>query len=154
MARVQKTIEVPRPAKEVFDYLADFSNAARWDPGVVSGEKVTEGPIGEGSEFRLVAAFGPRRIPLTYRITGYAPHTRVVLDADTRDFRSHDVINVEEIPDGARITYDAELELRGWRAWADPLLQVAFYWIAGNAIHGLRQTLDPDEDGDADGDAR
>jgi hypothetical protein len=143
MARVKKVLEVPRPAKEVFDYLADFSNAAEWDPGVQSGEKLTEGPIGEGTEFRLVATFGPRRLPLTYRITGYQPHTRVVFDADDRDFRSHDVITVQEIPTGARITYDAELVLRGWRAWADPFLQLAFYWIAGNAIRGLRQTLDP-----------
>ena len=32
--RYAREIEVPMPADETFAYLADFANAAEWDPGV------------------------------------------------------------------------------------------------------------------------
>jgi len=148
MARVTKTLDVPGSPKDVFQYLADFSHAAEWDPGVLAAEKATEGPIEVGAAFRLTVAFGPRRMELLYRVTEIDPHRRLVFHCERPDFASHDVITVDDAPGGARITYDAELTLHGWRRAADPLLQVAFYWLAGNAMHGLRQVLAPEPDED------
>jgi hypothetical protein len=34
MARFRGTVVSPWSIEETFDYLADFSNAAEWDPGV------------------------------------------------------------------------------------------------------------------------
>ena len=63
----------------VFEYTSDFSHIADWDPGITASEKVTDGPVGLGSEFELEVRFGMRTVPMTYRITEYEPDRRVVL---------------------------------------------------------------------------
>ena len=35
MATIRRTIEVPRPLTQVFDYLSDFTTTNEWDPGTV-----------------------------------------------------------------------------------------------------------------------
>ena len=37
MARYRGTVISTRSAEETFDYLADFANAADWDPGTATG---------------------------------------------------------------------------------------------------------------------
>jgi hypothetical protein len=44
MARYHATVESRSPAAETFAYLATFSHAAEWDPGVLAGEQLDAGP--------------------------------------------------------------------------------------------------------------
>ena len=46
MARYHAAVESQHPAAETFGYLATFSNAAEWDPGVLAGEQLDPGPAG------------------------------------------------------------------------------------------------------------
>ncbi|HEY4948288.1 MAG TPA: SRPBCC family protein, partial [Acidimicrobiales bacterium] len=71
MTRYRGTAISNRTAEETFDYLAQFSNAAEWDPGVGSAERLDTGPVGLGSVFRLQVKVGSRAIPLDYRIVAY-----------------------------------------------------------------------------------
>ena len=54
MARYVDAIDLPIPLEQAFDYLADFSRTAEWDPGVVEAERLTPGPPRRGSRFRVV----------------------------------------------------------------------------------------------------
>ena len=40
MSRYRGTVVSQRSAEDTFDYLADFSNAAEWDPGVADAERL------------------------------------------------------------------------------------------------------------------
>ena len=44
MARYIDAIDVPLGIEDAFDYLADFSRTAEWDPGVASASLLTGGP--------------------------------------------------------------------------------------------------------------
>ena len=48
MARYVDAIDLPVPIADAFDYLADFSHTAEWDPGVESAERLTPGPLARG----------------------------------------------------------------------------------------------------------
>jgi carbon monoxide dehydrogenase subunit G len=50
--RIETEVMVERPQDEVFTYLADVVNEARWNPWAKNVEKLTEGPVGPGSRFR------------------------------------------------------------------------------------------------------
>ena len=45
MARYHAAVESRSSATETFGYLATFSNAADWDPGVLAGEHLGAGPV-------------------------------------------------------------------------------------------------------------
>jgi uncharacterized protein YndB with AHSA1/START domain len=112
MARYKATVETPRPPDEVFAYLSDFTHAAEWDPGTVHSERLGEGPLGEGAEFRLVAAFLGRKTTLTYRITEYQPPQEVMLHGENSTVVSLDRITFEPLHGGTRITYEPTSPLR------------------------------------------
>ncbi len=142
MAHYQATVTSPRPPTEVFDELAEFSNAARWDPGVVVGERTTEGPPGVGTSFRLLVSVLGRRVPLEYRVVAFEPPRRVVLQAENGSVRSTDEIEVVASGQGGcTVTYDANLQLRGPARLFSPMLAGAFRRIGDRAMVGLREAL-------------
>ena len=40
MARYRGTVISTRSAEDTFDYMADFANAAEWDPGTATAERL------------------------------------------------------------------------------------------------------------------
>lgn len=147
MARYTATVDTPRPPDEVFEYLSDFSTTAEWDPGVVEAQRIGDEPITQGSEFRLVADFLHRKTTLTYRIIEYDPPNEVTFRGENASAVSLDRITLEASKGGTRITYDAQLTLKGAFKLADPLLGLAFRQVGDRALAGMRRTLGAGQQG-------
>jgi carbon monoxide dehydrogenase subunit G len=141
MAHYRATVDVPRPPEDAFAYLSDFSTTEEWDPGVVEATRVGDAPVGQGTEFRLMAEFLGRRTPLTYRIVEYDPPQAVTFRGENSSVVSLDRVTFEPSDEGTRITYDADLALKGVFKLADPLLGLAFNRVGDRALEGLRTTL-------------
>ena len=144
MVRVREIIEVTASPNDAFDYVADFANSAEWDPGVESAERVGSGPIGVGSEYRLVVTFRKTRLPMTYRCTEYESPRRVVLEGEGSTIHALDEIVVEPSPSGSgsRITYTADLSMKGVLKAAEPFLRGAFDAMGERALAGMKRELD------------
>lgn len=141
MARYVAAVESQRPPEQVFDYIADFSTNAEWDPGTVRADRVGGGPIGLGAEFRLVVSFLGRTSRLTYRIVEYDRPRIVTFRGENAAVVSLDRITVEPWNDGSRLTYDASLTPKGGTRLAGPLLAFAFRRVGDRALTGLRAAL-------------
>lgn len=142
MARYRASIETPWTPHDAFAYLSDFSTTAEWDPGIATSERVGAGPIGVGSELRLVARFLGRRAPLTYRIVEHEPPREVTFVAENAAVVSRDRITLQPTPMGAEVTYDADLRLKGALRLADPVLRLAFGRVGDRALAGLCEVLE------------
>ena len=141
MARYHATVESRSPAAETFGYLAAFSNAAEWDPGVLAGEHLDPGPVRAGSRFRLVVPFLGARMSLTYEVIRFVPDREVLLHAANALLRSTDRIVVTGAADGSTVSYDAEVRLRGPLRVLDLLLRPGFRVVAERAAAGLAGAL-------------
>ena len=141
MARYEATVASRRGAADTFDYMATFSNAARWDPGTLAAEQLDPGPVRAGTRFRLTVAFGGRGMPLTYRITRYQPPREVVLEAANGLLRGTDRIVVGDGDGGVSVRYEAEVVLRGPLRLLDPLLRRGFGAVGERAAAGLALAL-------------
>ena len=143
MARYVATVESPRPQADVFAYLSDFSTTQEWDPGVAEARRLDDGPIAVGSRFHVVAEFMGRKTPLTYAVVAYdAPHS-VTLRGENATVVSLDTITLEPTAaGGTRVSYDADLTLKGPLGLGDPLLRLVFNRIGDRAVDGLRGALD------------
>lgn len=139
MARYVDAIDLPVPIEESFDYLADYSRTAEWDPGIADARRLTHGAIGLGSRFEVVFSFLGRQIPLAYEITEFARPSRLVLTGGGESLRSVDEITFVPRPDGTRVTYEACVELTGIRQLADPVFDLLFQCIGRVAARGLRE---------------
>lgn len=141
MARYRASIETLWTLDEAFAYVSDLSTSAEWDPGVVEADRVGPAPVGEGTEFRLVAEFLGRKAPLIYRVVEYEPPRAVTFLGENATVVSRDRITFETLPTGTRVSYDADLRLKGLLRLADPLLALAFNRVGDRALAGLREVL-------------
>jgi hypothetical protein len=127
---------------DAFEYMARFSNAASWDPGVLGAAELDPGPPRHGSRYRLLVRALGRRLPLEYRITDFDPPRHVVLQAQNSMIRSTDVIEVAPATgDGSMVTYSATLDPRGPALLLAPLMGLALRRIGDRAAAGLRSAL-------------
>jgi carbon monoxide dehydrogenase subunit G len=143
MARYRAALDTPREREDLFAYLSDFSTTQEWDPGVIQAERLNDAAVGERTEFRLVAEFLGRKTALTYRIVEYDPPRAVTFRGENATVSSNDRITFETVGNGTRITYDAELALKGPLRIADPLLRLAFKRVGDRALAGLTERLAP-----------
>lgn len=143
MATYRTTIPTLMPPGEAFAFMADFSNAAKWDPGVSDAQKLTEGAVRTGTVFRLMIPLAGRLVRFDYEVVHFEPPSSVTFRAETSLLRSTDSIAVSGEGTGSVVRYDAVLEGKGVLRLADALLGRAFQRIGDRAAAGLRETLAP-----------
>jgi carbon monoxide dehydrogenase subunit G len=142
MAVLREQIFTTLPVDEVFAFVADFANAQRWDPGVATSVRTSDGPVGQGSRFRLGVRMRGRVVPMDYRITAFEPPRRVVLTGTGSGVHAVDDIRFEATHAGTRIDYVADIRLRGLMRLAAPFAGGALAKIARDARDGMQRALD------------
>ena len=143
MARYAVTLATPLPPAEAFEKVADLSRLTEWDPGVVSAAYQVGDSIAVGTIWKvIVKGFGGSPIKLHYEVTDLDPDVRMVAVADDKTLRSYDIISVAPDGDGSRLTYDAELKMKGLFSPINMILPLIFDKIGDKAAQGLVEYLD------------
>ncbi len=142
MAILRELIETALPLDEAFAFVADFANAAVWDPGVASSARTNPGPVGVGARYRLGVRMGGRVAEMDYEITTWEPSHRVVLTGTGSGVAAVDDIRFEATSAGTRIEYTADIRLQGLMRLAAPFADGAFARIARDARDGMQRALD------------
>jgi len=142
MTTLNEHIETPLPLDEAFAFVADFTNAKDWDPGVATSERLDPGPVAVGARYRLGVRMGGGVASMEYRVTALEPLRRVVLAGEGSGVSAVDDIRFEATPGGTRIDYTADIRLRGAKRLAAPFAGGAFAKIARQARDGMQRALD------------
>ena len=143
MASFTETIEVARPLDEAFAYVADFRTAQEWDPGIVSSRATTDGPPRAGSAYDVVAEFRGREVPFRYEIRELEVGRRIGIRGEGDKATSDDTITFEPAGEArTRITYTADLRMKGLLRVAEPFLGGTFAEMGRKALAGLEEKLD------------
>lgn len=139
--RYRREIQVATKADDTFAYLADFANTAEWDPGVAEARRLTPAPTAVGSRFEVTALFRGRRQRFEYVVTEFDEGSRIALQGEGAKARSVDAITVAASGSGTRITYEADLRLKGVYRVAEPFFRSTFRQMGDDALDGLAARL-------------
>jgi carbon monoxide dehydrogenase subunit G len=138
---LHEVIEVDLPVEEVFEAVADFANAERWDPGVRSARRVRDGdrePTGEGAVYDLEVVFRGKTSSMRYTTTRFVRPHEVELRGVGPRITAVDTIRCTGAEGGGtRVAYTADLRLRGVAKVAAPLLTGAFRTMGERALAGM-----------------
>ena len=142
MTTVSRTFDVrPEPAV-VVDYLKDFSNAEEWDPGTESCTRTDTGPVTVGSTWHNTSKIAGVSTELDYTLEKLTSDT-IVLVGHNDSATSTDTITVVPNPDGAgsRVTYEANIEMKGAAKLADPVMKIVFEKIGSDTEDDMTTVL-------------
>ena len=124
---MSRTFDVrPEPAV-VVGYLKDFSNAEEWDPGTETCTRTDTGPVAVGSTWHNVSKIAGVSTELDYRLESLSEDT-IVFQGHNASATSTDTITVVPNPEGSgsRVTYKANIEMKGMAKLADPVMKLVF----------------------------
>jgi carbon monoxide dehydrogenase subunit G len=140
MPSVSRTFTVTAPPDQVIDYLKDFSNAERWDPGTVRCTRTDSGPVKVGSSWHNVSKIVGVTTELSYTLKELTD-TRLVFEGKNKSATATDNITVTPAAGGSQIDYRADLQMHGLAKVLAPAMQLVFEKIAGDTREQMVKVL-------------
>lgn len=144
MIELHEKIDVPRPLREAFRYVADFRTTPQWDATAIRANKSTPGPPDVGTRFTVRCALPVGSVELDYTLTHLEPEQSLELVGDSRLFSVHDIIHFTEYDGGTRIDYRARFTLKPPLSWAEKRLRAGLERMGRQSVTGLRDALEDD----------
>ncbi len=143
MATITKSIDITigRPVEEVFAFLTDAANHARWDSSSLVMEPQEAGPWRAGLTFREVRRIGPRPTEVRSVIAELEPNRRMELRSlSGPPFQGH--WRFSPMGSSTRLRWTGEIELVGFARLFAPLVTRSFSQSAETNFARLKMILE------------
>jgi NAD(P)-dependent dehydrogenase (short-subunit alcohol dehydrogenase family)/carbon monoxide dehydrogenase subunit G len=139
--QLKEQFVVNRSIEQVFDYLADFSQIADWDPSVLTAKKISQGAIQQGTQFDLVLKSAGRRVPMAYQLTDYQTNKSLTFVGKADGFTATDNISLQAQGTKTQITWQADLEFTGVLQYFIPAMRQSLVTLGKDSMQGLAKAL-------------
>ncbi|MEO6201259.1 MAG: SRPBCC family protein [Cryobacterium sp.] len=124
---IQTGIDLTVSAAEVFDFVADHTNAPQWQKGLHEVRRMTPGPLGVGTEHEFARRFAGMSVVSRNRFIEFEPGRFVAFEIPSGKITGVASYLVE--PTGAntsRLISTVDFEVAGLARFATPLLARMF----------------------------
>ena len=122
MAKIEGEIVIGRPIDAVFDYVSDQSNEPQYNPRMVRAEKITPGPVGEGTRFHSAVASMGRSAEMLVEFTSYDRPTRLSSATTMRQADISYTLTFEPVTSGTRMRWSGRVRPKGGYKMLGPLI--------------------------------
>ena len=122
MIRIKGDIVIGRPEEDVFDYVADECNEPSYNPQMRVAEKISDGPIGVGTQYRAEVVSGGRPVSMVIEFTAYERPRRLASRTTMSAMDIAYTLAFEPVPEGTRMRWSGEIEPHGMLKLMGPLV--------------------------------
>jgi len=133
------SVEINAPQEKVWELGSKLEGWPQWIPSIKKIEKVSEGPLGAGSQVRVIAKSGIATVKLLMTITEFVPEQRVVMEGKVMGTRMTRYYILEPVKQGTRLTAGGEvsgllscLVRRGGQALSEEIVRASKRKIEGS----------------------
>lgn len=109
MVSFTNTIDIARPAPQVYDYLVDLEHLPEWNWAIAETTKVTPGPITVGTRF-VQTRTAPRHETEPLQITALSPHRHIEIDGTLAGLKARVIYNLADEGAGTTLTNTVVLD--------------------------------------------
>jgi uncharacterized protein YndB with AHSA1/START domain len=110
---IAHSIEIDRPAEEVFAYLDQPERHGEWQTAIIHAHLESEAPVHVGTRVHEVRRFGRREQDTSYEITEHEPPRRSSFRGIAGPVRPEGTVTVEPLGD-TKSRVSIELDLVGY----------------------------------------
>lgn len=119
---VESAVDIDRPVSEVFEFIADMTNAPSWQADLHRVERFPPGPVRVGSEHVFERRFAGRALKSRNRITAFHPPFRLEFEIPDGWISGRAAYEVAEVSNGCRVSCRMEFRSSGAGRILEPLL--------------------------------
>jgi uncharacterized protein YndB with AHSA1/START domain len=122
MVTNEKVITIQRPVDEVFAYVSDAEKAPQWQKALVENRRITDGPLGIGTQYAGVRQFMGRKVESVIQYTIFELNKKIVFTNAPGYSPFEQTYLFESTAEGTRLTSRLDLETTGFLGLAKPLI--------------------------------
>lgn len=122
MFKFEKNGFINRPQQEVFDFVTDLENDPKWQSGVESVERTSNGPIGAGSTWRYQTKLLGRKVETEIEMVSYKPPHKASVKAIEGPVPFENTYTFEAQDGGTLLTVTGQAEIGGFFKMAERLV--------------------------------
>lgn len=124
MPEAEHETTIARPVEEVFQFLADAENEAKWRSGVAEISKISGNGVGTQYRQRIKGPTG-RPVDADFEITELEPNRLMAFRTTSGPVRPAGRFELTPDGPGTHVRYTLEAELSGLKKAASPIVQKA-----------------------------
>jgi len=122
MFKFEKSVFINRPQQEVFDFVTNLNNDSKWQSGIESVERTSDGPIGVGSTWGYKLKFMGREIEADIELTSYDPPNQASVKSIGGPVPFENTYTFESKDGGTQMTLNGQAEIGGFFKMAEGLV--------------------------------
>jgi hypothetical protein len=124
MASIEGEIFIKRPPGEVFNFVADERNEPKYNPQMVRVEKLTSGPVDEGTRYRAWMRSGRRTQEMLIETTRFDPPTTLSSTTTLKNMTINGTLTFSSEGEGTRMRWSWQLEPTGFLHLIRPVVDL------------------------------
>jgi uncharacterized protein YndB with AHSA1/START domain len=122
MIKIEHSIIISRPVKDVFAYVTEVENEPQWIGEVVEVNKTSDGPMSVGSTYDNIVHFLGRQIVDPHEVVQYEPSEKFAFKSHSGQITLEGTETFEPIDGGTRFTFKATGETGTLFKLAEPIV--------------------------------
>jgi len=122
MLKIETSTVINRPVEDVFAVASNPEGYVKWSPGLVEVKRISEGPVGVGTTWRLVRQALGQRLEGDLKLTEYDLNRKFTLDSKSRPFPGKARWTFNAVDGGTRVSVLIQAEPGGFFKLAEPVL--------------------------------
>lgn len=140
MPQAERTVTIQKPVAEVFAFVVNHDNDARWRPGVVEMRKSSGDGVGE-RWYQRVKGPGGRQIPADTEVTQFEPDRVLAFRTVEGPVRPEGRYELADDGGATRLTFSLRADLKGLKKLMSPMVQKQMNAEVGN-LDNLKRVLE------------
>ena len=149
MARIESSVVIGRPLDDVYAYVSDLENDAKWQTGIEESRFTSGGPDQVGSIGRKVSRFLGRRIESTWEIAAADEgegYKTVTIKSKSGPFPYEGTYHLESAEDATRLTLVGDADVGGFFKLGEPILVRVARRQTESELQKLKDILESEEE--------
>jgi len=114
---------IDKPVKDVFAFVTNPSNMAKWNSAVVSMEQITPGAVGLGTKFKNVGEMLGRRIEGEMEVIAFEPDSKYGFQMNAGPVQVNVTLSFKTVGTGTKLSLNAQGNPGGLFKLAEPVMQ-------------------------------
>jgi carbon monoxide dehydrogenase subunit G len=139
---IDQDIHINKPIADVFAFMSDFANDAKWQGDLVRSEKTSGGPIAVGTTGLYVQKIMGKELKNDVVVTVYEPPKRFGMKTTSGPVQFEVQVSMEEMGGGTHVSLNAKGEPGGVFKVAEGLLKKELEKTFERDFEKLKQILE------------
>ena len=122
MRLMKESVVINQPVSKVFDYVINSDNYNLWQTNVVETQLTTKGPVGVGSNYRMVQRFLGKLVDTNWEVVEFEPNKISRFRSTSGPIKGEGLYTFESVEGGTKFTQSMLAEpLQGFFKIADAI---------------------------------